>query len=127
MEAKELRIGNWIKSETEVFGEKKFREWQVTIDDLSYIFSHPENYFGIQLTEEWLLKFGWIFNFDLGCYEKFPNGDARMFLSHKEVNNSFDMFNYVLKSTICKNIYYVHQLQNLFYCLCGKELEVKTS
>lgn len=68
----------------------------------------------IPLTEEWLLKFGetygteWHFN---GItFEQFEDG---LFYSGGEG----------IKLSM-KAIDYVHQLQNLFFSLCGKELEI---
>lgn len=68
----------------------------------------------IPLTEEWLLKFGLLktknISFLLGCYELV-------------YSKGFDCWNVILKSGIAAKLKYVHQLQNLFFCLCGKELK----
>jgi hypothetical protein len=128
MKANELRIGNLIYQSlfgvdvtTEVKGidhgtvyfddrhEEKFRN-KVDL----------ENAEPITLTEEWLIEFGWIWNKETNSYE---NKDARMHLSKRA--HGYVMFNYVLKAMICDKIFYVHQLQNLFWCLTGEELTVK--
>jgi len=80
----------------------------------------------IPLTEEWLLKFGWIWNEECKSYEKYPNGDARMHLQFRDISGSYTMFNYVLKALITERIYYVHQLQNLYFALTGEELTIKS-
>lgn len=77
---------------------------------------------GIPLTEEWLLKSGWIWNEECKSFEF---TDARMNLQYRDISSSYTMFNYVLKALIADRIYYVHQLQNLYFCLCGKELTFK--
>lgn len=77
----------------------------------------------IPLSVEWLEKFGWVWNNECNSYEKFPNGDARMNLSKPSpVNGGYRMFNYILHATISNQIFYVHQLQNLYFALTGKEL-----
>ena len=83
----------------------------------------PNDLIPIQLTEEWLLKFG----FDkktnkrknnITVYSKsifkacFDNGCLYVYKS------------YVSSGYICK-IQSVHQLQNLFWCLCNEELTIK--
>lgn len=79
----------------------------------------------IPLTEEWLTKFGWIWNEECKSFEKYPNGDARMHMSFRQLSSSYTMFNYVLSATIAERIYYVHQLQNLYFALTGEELTIK--
>lgn len=79
----------------------------------------------IKLTEEYLLKFGWVWNKECNSFEKYPNGDGRMYMRFRDVSNSYVMFNYVLKSLTAERIWYVHQLQNLYFALTGKELDIK--
>jgi hypothetical protein len=68
----------------------------------------------IQLTEEWLLKFGFE---KIGTYFK--------------INNEFEIltdngryYYYINLDRLYLNS--IHQLQNLFYCLCGEELTFKS-
>jgi hypothetical protein len=77
----------------------------------------------ILLTEEWLLKFGWVWNSECKSYERFPNYDIRMNLRFHDVSMSYTMFNHVLKATVVRRILYVHQLQNLFFSLTGEDLK----
>jgi len=76
----------------------------------------------IPLTEEWLIKFGWIYNEECKSFEKYPKGDVRMNLQYRDVSSSYTMFNYVLKATIATRIFYVHQLQNIYFALTKEEL-----
>ena len=129
MDVKELRIGNWIQSETEVFGEKKFRQWQVEIEDLEYIESNPEDYFGIPITEDWLLKAG--FNTTPLGY-KINIGDKReLTLSLCNDKGKGEYYFYVRDNEdftgFSIRIFYLHQLQNLYFALTNKELEIKLS
>lgn len=81
-----------------------------------------EDFIPIPITEDWLIKFGWVWNKETNSYEKYPNGDARMHLEYRPLNGSYKMFNYVLKALICERIWHVHQLQNLYFALTGEEL-----
>jgi len=138
MKATELRIGNLIQLNKKWFEKNpglSKTEKIISIDSIGFDYLLPENYkingynIGnlepIPLTEEWLLKFGWLWNEETKSYEKYPNGDARMHLAKRPVNGSYTMFNYVLKAQIAERIWYVHQLQNLFFALTGEELEIK--
>ncbi|MBA3987208.1 MAG: hypothetical protein H0X63_11700 [Flavobacteriales bacterium] len=78
---------------------------------------------GIPLTEFWLKRFG---------FEETYNSQFRLKLDHKE----FTEFGYDFSKVEDKSmegfryygryikIKYVHQLQNLFYCLSGQELSL---
>ena len=121
MKSSELRIGNYIKQPNGV--NMVFR-----ISEGEDVNTFPEEEIeAIPLTEEWLLKFGWIWNDECNSYEKYPNGDARMNLSYHGINNSYTMFNYVLKATIVERIWYAHQLQNIYFALTGNELELQNN
>lgn len=77
---------------------------------------------GIPITEEWLERFGWVWNEECDSYEK--QGEVRMNLQFNDVSHSWTMFNYVIKAMICERIYFVHQLQNLYHALTGEELKI---
>ena len=104
MEAKELRIGNWVN-----FDDHLIKEQQVTylrkdadLSDVSPLF----------LTEEWLVKFG---------FEKPMNGS--WFSNDKleiDLSNGFRVF--LLGGVKSIEIKHVHQLQNLYFALTGEEL-----
>ena len=117
MKANELRIGNLVE-----FGNGKITH---VGDILSRtIYSKDRKYIidvnyakPIQLTEEWLLKFGFVKWFYGWCLSDFciqDNEDGSFILSinlgEYEAGNSF---------------YYVHQLQNLYFALTGEELTIK--
>ena len=75
----------------------------------------------IQLTEEWLLRFGF------GTGNKLYSD----FLEHWYYKYHLDDFEINLpsgscsfKNTCIKNIQYVHQLQNLYFALTGQELAI---
>lgn len=122
MESKELRIENLVTyygrvvSITGITEEHPFI-YLITADYLDWDEIEP-----IPLTEEWLLKFGFEKTkhdfYDL----KIPKGVS----AKLTMNNSFNSFQ------VCQSGYgfnvelnYVHQLQNLYFALVGKELTIK--
>lgn len=71
------------------------------------------------LTEEWLLKFGFI-----------ESKDNHPFLSLKYFYIAFSGTEWVVKQVLsvpfaCATIKYVHQLQNIYFALTGEELTLK--
>ena len=128
IDSKDLRIGNLVmvnqKMAQGTFSVVRISSNTVYVNtmrpiDLSLDEIHP-----IPITEEMLIEFGWIWNKDCNSFEKHPNGDARMNLTYNSPSGSWTMFNYVLKALIANKIFYIHQLQNLFYALTGQELTI---
>lgn len=116
IDASELRIGNWIRKKD---GSGNF---QVDGNIIAMLSHTPESEFEeeyIPLTEEWLLKFGFIQHFKpYGSYthEGAPI-KANKFKGYFRVG--------VGRSTegiVYPPIKFVHQLQNLYFALTGKEL-----
>ncbi|MCT3817806.1 hypothetical protein HZQ56_17860 [Elizabethkingia anophelis] len=110
MEAKQLRIGNYVNHNGFV---------PVTIDavDIIHCQQHPEAYKPIELTEEWLLKLGFIKSkFSSNCF-KITNGYKFDFAGGEVL---------YLDSIRLEHIKYVHQLQNLHFALGGEELTIKS-
>lgn len=117
MKANELRIGNWIHSSSL---NKDRQVW--SFYDLHYFL---ENMKPIELTEEWLIKLGFkdkqeeVENCNINyTYSKNPQFWIQ---KHTEVDEHIF---YGLNNSIEVFIKSVHQLQNLFYCLTGKELTI---
>ncbi len=122
MDARELRIGNFVKlnekeftiiheilevgmtCKTKSLGQKDYYE----IEDLT----------PIPLTEEWLLKFGFDLNSDhfIGEVWGIEGNNYYFCISCKSYTFVHSSFN--------TRIEYVHQLQNLYHALTGKELEI---
>ena len=93
MRAEELRIGNWISYEGSQY--KLTREDFEDMDDKFFDIAKP-----IVLTEELLLKLG---------------------INQYEDTNLFVLNDFII-SSVTKLVYYVHQLQNLYFALTGEEL-----
>lgn len=111
MKANELRIGNWFIQYDEP-------------EEFDGDFYHLSDIKFIELTREWLNKFG--FKFIWG-----GSGEDYVF-SYGEKCNTIDLiqrgniFKYGLRLGSCEiQIKYVHQLQNLYFALTGEELTIK--
>jgi hypothetical protein len=120
MQANELRIGNWyndkrINRDFVVHGVSKHG---IDHGDSDYSPTRIQNAMPIPLTEEWLTRFGFE---DEKLYEEFfeysinrnhriqTDGEIFVFLGYRDG----------------VEIKYLHQLQNLYFALTGKELELK--
>lgn len=120
MEAKELRIGNYVEYAGETVKISGVTEENPFIDMITVDYLEYDEIFPIPLTEEWLVKLG--FSEIGGCNEKdFTNGDYNIFInSIGEVN-----FLFFREGDWYQKISYVHQLQNLYFALTGEELTIK--
>lgn len=117
----ELRIGNWVYecipptiSPVQIWGIKPDRRNHMMINDVEIEAIEP-----IELTVEWLEKFGFEKCAGGYYYKKF-NEDYNIYVSPQnwiELGNGFDDDVFL---TQCD---YVHQLQNLWFSLKGEELE----
>lgn len=110
MDPKELRIGNYI--ETPLGGVEVVID--VLCDCVNTATQEGIHYGEVQpipLTQEWLIKFGFDQDGDLGrwSYRIEDNGDIVFMISALEILNE-------------KPIKYVHSLQNLYFALTGEEL-----
>jgi len=114
MKASELRIGNSIMQYDEVVF---VTWWRLELMEINEIVYNP-----IPLTEEWLLKFGFI-----SRYSNYIIKAGDYFHSVKKGCGEW-IYSYDKSDSGCyelKEIKYVHQLQNLYFALIGKELIIK--
>jgi hypothetical protein len=112
MKAEELRIGNWYQW----YAEGKYYEYQVIQSD----FSNDCNFLNfelIPLTKEWLIRFGFEYNYSFDLYSK-SGFDIQL------LENGIDFYLGEYGSYFTW-IEYVHQLQNLYFALTGQELTIK--
>lgn len=118
MKANEFRIGNHINYDN--------RTIVVQLSDLM-IMSNPLNsdrFETTKLTEEWLLKFG---------FEKNHYFEWTIDVKNEDCLSDFvlkynSVYGFRLSQEGCyvySEIKYVHQIQNLYFALTGKELEIK--
>ena len=127
MEANEIRVGNLLidprkfnKDTREFFNINENGYFKATARDIQC----AELFNPIPLTEEILLKCGFEYNDDIGKYE--ISDDDYCILIRKDTDTEefyFEIgdlgYNYVFKT-----IKYLHELQNIFWCLVGEELKV---
>ncbi len=110
LQANELRIGNWLLEKTEL--ETRYIQCSYThIQDIAN--GADETLFPIRLTPLLLENFGFIKGeLDVGKYFYLWWSDETegVYLKHDW---------YILE----KKIQYLHQLQNMYFSLTGKELE----
>lgn len=131
----ELRIGNWVSGSD----REDINLYQVVkIDDIDFIDldsgdeynvigkteGGKHQYFdikpsGIPLTEEWLKKFGFEY-----CDGLWIKNDLSTGLNQKDLYGDGLKWYYTIGHIVIETTY-VHQLQNLFFALMGKELELK--
>ena len=116
---REFRIGNFVEDiNGVVIGYIQTLDLDTchvksVVDGVIYTYNY-ENLKPIPLTEEWLIKFG--FEFDQLTWA---------------LDSQFEWIGGVLKycqgksKTIYVKCKYIHQLQNLYMCLVGQELELK--
>jgi len=120
MISSELRIGNYVASTNFKYIIKEVGEKYVRIKDinLDYDYNYPlceiTNLKPIPLTEDILIDFGFS-NLEL------DNGEFYYQINKFRLNSNYSGF-YYSNNLVIK---YVHQLQNLYFCLTGEELIIK--
>lgn len=112
MEAKELGIGNYVNLIAEGH-ENQPDTFKWDIEDYEFYQSKMDFIKPIPLTEEWVLKFRLLYNPEDPGFTPFWYRED--FKIHKRLDG------FIYNQT---KIYYVHQLQNLYFALTGEELEI---
>lgn len=124
MKLQELRIGNWVKN---IFGDE-LKVTHISKDLISgYLL---ESVSPIPLTEEWLLKFGFKYNYFEDEDGYIISNDYVLSLGEYSELSIEDDFSFWIGSktsdeTVCFDndiIESVHRLQNLYHALTGEEL-----
>ena len=134
--AQELRIGNLVqivKYWKDFYDENYFIPKEINLDDLRAINNFKDIAKPIPLTDEWLLKFGFEINDDLGdeIYYQIPeekNGygicfDHNDITFYKYYGNGAENVHTLIYDE--KHLQSVHQLQNLYFSLTNTELKLK--
>ncbi len=110
MDARELRIGNWVMNQGLKI-EFDENDWDCIINRI-YSRTPMDRYEPIPLTEEWLVKFG---------FKK----DKNEYILVNGIRIELERLIIHIDNTIICLIKYVHQLQNLYFCLTSEELTIK--
>jgi hypothetical protein len=146
MKATELRIGNYIVSGNngkfdidmgigkvlEIGNEDREFEQIYCECEESFEWFFKDNYFGIPLTDEWFIKFGfykdgeyWSKNINDYKYCFMWRDWAKNWAFYQEYTDSPNKQDEGQKYPISFDIYFVHQLQNLWFALQHEELTIK--
>ena len=133
----ELRLGNYVKDrggktiridffehfEKDYdckFGQKNFFNG----DEVHPLTEYTQYAQPIALTEEWLLKFGFIKIENINCWVKNWGRNGAEFV---KFDDYYKLFSYQLGNANYRVIEYgVHQLQNIFYAITNQELIITT-
>lgn len=117
IKANDLRVGNFLEGdELSIPRENTYHNGltKITGFGISMIeFGKITSLNRVPLTHKWMVDFG----FEKDGIQFSKNGVIILF------EKRFFKFYYGVGIEDFKNLDYVHQLQNLFYCLTGKELE----
>jgi len=134
MKATELRIGNNVSVEKDSFVvtgiNQMFNDepYEIQLKGSDDLFQDVgiEDINPIPLTKEWITKLGGNLYPD-GCYLSVTNLKAEL---HFDFYDRTDEIVTTLKSSfsdlILDRIYFVHQLQNLYFALTGEELHLES-
>lgn len=120
----DLRIGNWVRHKSNWSYRQErgtFIEFDFQIQLMDFVaFSECtlslDDIEPIPLTEEWLIKFGFVIT-RTQAYKIFNDFGDQVKLN--KIGNEFE-FVY-----LAVPIKYAHQLQNLYFALTGEELTIK--
>lgn len=119
MKPEELRIGNYVNI---FLNDVDHNTIQIKIDDLYYIGQKNGVYEPIPVTEEWLLKFGFVKNSELKYHWKNWGTNGVIIITFDE---TYQGYLFQLGKGLNKLLTNVHQLQNLYFALTGEELIIK--
>ncbi len=113
----QIRQGNIIKYAANDYWAKFIQGCEVVVDMDIYldIDKQPGCFDPIELSPEWMEKFGF----------ETPDGYNTSVL-YNEIMIDLHMGKYKLRDKPKAKLDYVHQLQNIFYCLTGEELTIES-
>lgn len=128
MKVTDLKIKNLVEYKTEIFTITEIfqngNDYFVKIENESHAISVPaEKISPIQITEDWLEKFGFLKTYasdqQIIRYER-PESFIKydIDLNSKKIFEGLKIYGNTIK---CK---YIHEFQNIFSCLFGKETTV---
>jgi hypothetical protein len=129
MKAQEVRLGNYyfyhIVDKYDERGEYD-EVCQIDAEDFRILesFDCPE-YKPIPLDEEWLLKFG--FTKRRATYLYYKKDGVELFYVKGKKRDAHHLNGFYYENFLpLLPVDYLHQLQNLYFALTGKELEIKS-
>ena len=114
----EIRLGNKILHEGKIYTVDAKMMYAFFTGKTDY---DIDNFEAIPLTEEWLLKLGFKKNAEYKYFVKEIRPSKEFILDFSTQSNNW----FLCDTDVDTNIKYVHQLQNLYFALTEKELELK--
>ena len=114
MKAAELRIGNWVE---ETYSGESGKVDMVVLSIIERMSNH--SYKPIPLTEEWLVRFGFVSDPYHDTYQK-----GFLILNCDKTRGKLELWPDNITGKVLY-IKHVHTLQNLYHALTGEELELK--
>tara|TARA_R110002051_G_scaffold162219_1_gene233730 strand:+ start:37 stop:450 length:414 start_codon:yes stop_codon:yes gene_type:complete len=137
MDARELRVGNLVNEEVlgDCLVETIFKTGQIeiSVNNLTkegvvnkrcFIFN-IDNFQPIPLTEERLVKFGFVYHSDYNALQKMGFSIENRATDKLSTNINKDEFGVWYINSYLREVKHVHQLQNLYFALTGEELTTK--
>lgn len=131
IKAKELRIGNYLYNPIQKINFKvDLVAISNVINDIRLDRPKELKYQGIQLTEDILLKCGFFWREDTSCFSYCNEGD-KIYSLPLDIDENIIYISFGRDSMICNDtgglvyIYSLHQLQNIYFALTNKELDIK--
>ena len=120
MKANELRIGNLVldqHKEEHIISANCFQRFRYPTMDNDY------GFYPIPITEEWLLKCGFVIVNHINGYSFHTMDRKRNKDKHKPAIDIYENKTLYMGHHI-NHCQHVHQLQNLYFALTGEELEI---
>ncbi len=123
---KEFRIGNLVEYDGRVFEIDSVSEVLPTLNTIEFGIGVVDwnNLKPIQLNEDWLVKFGFENVDDEIDYSEFVLNYVTIEGNGSDKQEPFHFVRDVDYRERKTEIKYVHQPQNLYWCLCGEELKI---
>jgi len=119
MEANELRIGNWVDT-----GKFHLPRYRGNYQMREGWFGYANKFSPIPLTEEWLLKFG-LKKSESDYFELRQNMYTFGIKEAVDISGNVyfhpEKYSWSMFGFACR-VYYVHQLQNLYFSLTNTDL-----
>ena len=125
MTASELRIGNYVNIS---LNDVEYNTIQIKVDERYYITQKNGVYEPIPLTEDWLTKFGFKYINSNNSYLTYTKNNYYLQMDVRKADNKWTIFDDIISDLVefaKVDITHVHQLQNLYFALTGKELKIK--
>lgn len=130
MKAEQLRVGNIVilnglRKEEDIIVQE-IRKTGVRHNDNPYT-TPFEILKPMPLTEEWLIKFGFWRKPPFGMGKSIGKHDSRIELEWLPIDQCYQLEYFGIRYISDILIKHVHQLQNLYYALTGKELALAST